>query len=135
MFPYEVQIREFTVFCLILYTVNLDACKQSFKYSNLQGGLNIDRGYDYQKCIGLKVKPRQGDGLLFYSLLPNGKIDKVIFQFQIYLPFLLRCTWIEKFSVKLKGNKMHAKTQKNVTFRTWCKVIIFGTSHFVCHPT
>lgn len=73
--------------------------------------MNIDKGYyDYKKFIGLKVKPRQGDGLLFYSLLPNGKIDKVIFQFQIYLPFLLRCTWIEKFSVKLKGNKMHAKT-------------------------
>lgn len=36
---------------------------------------NMDINYDYQKCIGLKVKPRQGDGLLFYSLLTNGTID------------------------------------------------------------
>ncbi|CAN6450728.1 unnamed protein product [Victoria cruziana] len=36
---------------------------------------NIDIGYDYKKCIGLKVKPRQGDALLFYSLFPNGTID------------------------------------------------------------
>ncbi|KAI4298538.1 hypothetical protein L6164_032085 [Bauhinia variegata] len=41
-----------------------------------EDGLNIGSGYDYKKCIGLKVKPRQGDGLLFYSLLPNGLIDK-----------------------------------------------------------
>lgn len=34
-------------------------------------------GYDYEKCIGLKVKPRQGDGLLFYSLFVNGTIDLV----------------------------------------------------------
>ncbi|XP_028767696.1 probable prolyl 4-hydroxylase 9 isoform X3 [Neltuma alba] len=39
-------------------------------------GMNIGRRYDYKECIGLKVKPRQGDGLLFYSLLPNGTIDK-----------------------------------------------------------
>ncbi|XP_059647868.1 probable prolyl 4-hydroxylase 9 [Cornus florida] len=37
---------------------------------------NMGVGYDYQKCIGLKVKPRQGDGLLFYSLFPNGTIDR-----------------------------------------------------------
>ncbi|KAH9712231.1 putative prolyl 4-hydroxylase 9 [Citrus sinensis] len=36
-----------------------------------RNGMNADGSYDYQKCIGLKVKPRQGDGLLFYSLLPN----------------------------------------------------------------
>uniref|UniRef100_M1AZV5 Prolyl 4-hydroxylase n=3 Tax=Solanum TaxID=4107 RepID=M1AZV5_SOLTU len=35
----------------------------------------MDGNYDYSKCIGLKVKPRRGDGLLFYSLLPNGTID------------------------------------------------------------
>ncbi|KDO78995.1 hypothetical protein CISIN_1g022995mg [Citrus sinensis] len=40
-----------------------------------ENGMNADGSYDYQKCIGLKVKPRQGDGLLFYSLLPNGTID------------------------------------------------------------
>ncbi|KAA8531598.1 hypothetical protein F0562_006307 [Nyssa sinensis] len=37
--------------------------------------LNMNGNYDYQKCIGLKVKPRRGDGLLFYSLFPNGTID------------------------------------------------------------
>lgn len=40
-----------------------------------ENGLNMDIGYDYEKCIGLKVKPRQGDGLLFYSLFVNGTID------------------------------------------------------------
>ncbi|KAL0356904.1 UNVERIFIED_CONTAM: putative prolyl 4-hydroxylase 9 [Sesamum calycinum] len=44
-----------------------------FPYEN---GSNMNTGYDYRSCIGLKVKPRQGDGLLFYSLLPNGTIDK-----------------------------------------------------------
>ncbi|RZB89164.1 probable prolyl 4-hydroxylase 9 [Glycine soja] len=58
----------------LLYLSNVEAGGETmFPY---EGGLNIDRGYDYQKCTGLKVKPRQGDGLLFYSLLPNGKIDK-----------------------------------------------------------
>jgi prolyl 4-hydroxylase len=37
----------------------------------------MDIGYDYEKCIGLKVKPRKGDGLLFYSLMTNGTIDPV----------------------------------------------------------
>ncbi|XP_039139411.1 probable prolyl 4-hydroxylase 9 [Dioscorea cayenensis subsp. rotundata] len=40
-----------------------------------EGGSNMNIGYDYEKCIGLKVKPHQGDGLLFYSLLTNGTID------------------------------------------------------------
>lgn len=39
-----------------------------------ENGLNVDN-YDFEKCIGLKVKPRKGDGLLFYSVLPNGTID------------------------------------------------------------
>ncbi|THU74983.1 hypothetical protein C4D60_Mb04t39130 [Musa balbisiana] len=38
-------------------------------------GSNMDIAYDYEKCIGLKVKPRKGDGLLFYSLFTNGTID------------------------------------------------------------
>lgn len=37
----------------------------------------MDGNYDFEECIGLKVKPRSGDGLLFYSLLPNGTIDPV----------------------------------------------------------
>ncbi|CAL5366783.1 unnamed protein product [Camellia sinensis] len=40
-----------------------------------ENGLNLDANYDYRKCVGLKVKPRRGDGLLFYSLFPNGTID------------------------------------------------------------
>lgn len=44
---------------------------------NLQNGVNMDASYDYRNCIGLKVKPRRGDGLLFYSLFPNGTIDPV----------------------------------------------------------
>ncbi|KAK3429603.1 hypothetical protein EUGRSUZ_E01099 [Eucalyptus grandis] len=40
-----------------------------------ENGMNMDGTYDFKKCVGLKVKPRQGDGLLFYSLLPNGTID------------------------------------------------------------
>ncbi|KAH7652474.1 Procollagen-proline dioxygenase protein [Dioscorea alata] len=40
-----------------------------------ENGLNMDIGYDYEKCIGLKVKPRRGDGLLFYSLFTNLTID------------------------------------------------------------
>jgi len=44
-----------------------------FPFENYQ---NMDIGYDYKACIGLKVKPRQGDALLFYSMLPNGTFDK-----------------------------------------------------------
>ncbi|KAM3286133.1 putative prolyl 4-hydroxylase 9 isoform X2 [Capsicum chacoense] len=44
-----------------------------------ESGQNMDANYDFRKCIGLKVKPRRGDGLLFYSLLPNGTIDPVSF--------------------------------------------------------
>ncbi|XP_027160229.1 probable prolyl 4-hydroxylase 9 isoform X2 [Coffea eugenioides] len=44
-----------------------------FPYEN---GLNTRMAYDYKSCMGLQIKPRQGDGLLFYSLFPNGTIDK-----------------------------------------------------------
>ncbi|KAJ6385623.1 hypothetical protein OIU77_028746 [Salix suchowensis] len=37
----------------------------------------VSSGFDYKQCVGLKVKPRQGDGLLFYSLFPNGTIDRL----------------------------------------------------------
>lgn len=40
-----------------------------------ENGLNMDEGYDFRDCVGLKVKPRKGDGLLFYSLFPNTTID------------------------------------------------------------
>jgi hypothetical protein len=34
-------------------------------------------GYDAQKCNGLRVKPHQGDAILFYSIFPNNTIDPV----------------------------------------------------------
>ncbi|KAL8554679.1 hypothetical protein ACS0TY_002751 [Phlomoides rotata] len=40
-----------------------------------ENGANMNTGYDYEGCIGLKVRPRRGDSLLFYSLFPNGTID------------------------------------------------------------
>ncbi|CAN1164420.1 Probable prolyl 4-hydroxylase 9 [Linum perenne] len=40
-----------------------------------RNGISIPENYDFKECIGLKVKPRQGDGLLFYSLHPNNTID------------------------------------------------------------
>ncbi|KAM7250061.1 hypothetical protein ACFE04_021944 [Oxalis oulophora] len=39
-----------------------------------ESGWNMST-YNYNDCIGLKVKPRKGDGILFYSLLMNGTID------------------------------------------------------------
>ncbi|KAG2318655.1 hypothetical protein Bca4012_055148 [Brassica carinata] len=41
-----------------------------------ENGANMGAGYDYKQCVGLKVKPRKGDGLLFYSVFPNGTIDQ-----------------------------------------------------------
>ncbi|KAJ6424404.1 hypothetical protein OIU84_025236 [Salix udensis] len=42
----------------------------------LENGSAVSSGFEYKRCVGLKVKPRQGDGLLFYSLFPNGTIDR-----------------------------------------------------------
>ena len=47
----------------------------------LQNDMRI-KGYDYRQCVGLKIKPRRGDGLLFYSLFLNGTIDQVIFMLE-----------------------------------------------------
>ncbi|XP_076900640.1 putative prolyl 4-hydroxylase 9 [Bidens hawaiensis] len=40
-----------------------------------ENGESKNATYDIKKCSGLKVKPRKGDGLLFYTLHPNGTID------------------------------------------------------------
>ncbi|CAA7032559.1 unnamed protein product [Microthlaspi erraticum] len=37
---------------------------------------NMDGSYDYMKCTGMRVKPRRGDAIFFYNLLPNGTIDE-----------------------------------------------------------
>ncbi|MBA0579822.1 hypothetical protein Gorai_022067 [Gossypium raimondii] len=39
-----------------------------------ENGMSV-KGYDYRQCVGLKVKPQRGDGLLFYSLFLNSTID------------------------------------------------------------
>lgn len=75
MFPFEVRSLPHFIF----------SCPFSFFRRNngtclcfdLQNGFNMDGNYDFEECIGLKVKPRKGDGLLFYSLFPNGTIDAV----------------------------------------------------------
>ncbi|KAJ4716174.1 putative Prolyl 4-hydroxylase alpha subunit [Melia azedarach] len=41
-----------------------------------ENGFKMTPGFDFKKCLGLKVKPHRGDGLLFYSLFPNGTIDR-----------------------------------------------------------
>ncbi|KAB2626542.1 prolyl 4-hydroxylase 9 [Pyrus ussuriensis x Pyrus communis] len=57
----------------LLYLTDVqDGGETMFPYEN---GSNTDGTYDFRECVGLKVKPRKGDGLLFYSLLPNGTID------------------------------------------------------------
>ncbi|CAD5179314.1 probable prolyl 4-hydroxylase 9 [Musa acuminata AAA Group] len=57
----------------ILYLTDVEEGGETvFPFEN---GSNMDIKYDYEKCIGLKVKPRKGDGLLFYSMFTNHTID------------------------------------------------------------
>jgi prolyl 4-hydroxylase len=37
----------------------------------------MNSGCDFKECLGLKVKPRQGDALLFYLMHVNGTFDKI----------------------------------------------------------
>ncbi|CAK7330075.1 unnamed protein product [Dovyalis caffra] len=59
-------------FLLYLSTVE-EGGETMFPFEN---GSSVISGFDYKQCVGLKVKPQQGDGLLFYSLFPNGTIDR-----------------------------------------------------------
>ncbi|KAK4401735.1 putative prolyl 4-hydroxylase 9 [Sesamum angolense] len=70
---YGPQLSQRMAFFLLYLSDVEEGGETMFPYEN---GSNMNTGYDYRSCIGLKVKPRQGDGLLFYSLLPNGTIDK-----------------------------------------------------------
>ncbi|XP_009335402.2 probable prolyl 4-hydroxylase 9 [Pyrus x bretschneideri] len=63
--------QRFASFLLYLSDVE-EGGETMFPYEN---GAEMDSSYDYKKCIGLKIMPRQGDGLLFYSVFPNGTID------------------------------------------------------------
>ncbi|XP_011030367.1 PREDICTED: probable prolyl 4-hydroxylase 9 [Populus euphratica] len=58
----------------LLYLSNVEEGGETmFPFEN---GSAVSSGFEYKQCVGLKVKPRQGDGLLFYSLFPNGTIDR-----------------------------------------------------------
>ncbi|XP_021274035.1 probable prolyl 4-hydroxylase 9 isoform X1 [Herrania umbratica] len=56
----------------LLYLSDVEGGETAFPFED---SLNMDENYDVKKCIGLKAKPRLGDGLLFYSLFPNNSID------------------------------------------------------------
>lgn len=75
MFPFEVSSM---IYIAYFFLPPLSKLKSYWLYcSDFQNGENADSNYDFRKCIGLKIKPRKGDGLLFYSLYPNGTIDPV----------------------------------------------------------
>ncbi|XP_017627038.1 probable prolyl 4-hydroxylase 9 [Gossypium arboreum] len=62
----------YEVATFLVYMSEVEGGETAFPFEN---GLNMDGSYDFKKCIGLKVKPRIGDGFLFYSLFPNNTID------------------------------------------------------------
>ncbi|KAI5661179.1 hypothetical protein M9H77_20502 [Catharanthus roseus] len=70
---YGPQYNQRVASFLVYLTDVEEGGETAFPYEN---DSNKDIVIDYNGCLGLKVKPRQGDGLLFFSLLPNGTIDK-----------------------------------------------------------
>ncbi|KAM7487861.1 hypothetical protein LguiB_025345 [Lonicera macranthoides] len=70
------QHKDLTMFQIAFFLLYLFDVKEGgetvFPFEN---GMNMDGTNVYTESIGLKVKPRRGDGLLFYSLSPNGTID------------------------------------------------------------
>ncbi|XP_068324422.1 probable prolyl 4-hydroxylase 9 isoform X3 [Pyrus communis] len=63
--------QRFASFLLFLSNVE-EGGETMFPFEN---GAEMGMSYDYKKCIGLKIMPKQGDGLLFYSVFRNGTID------------------------------------------------------------
>ncbi|VVB08783.1 unnamed protein product [Arabis nemorensis] len=60
----------------LLYLSSVEEGGETMFPFEVQNGKDMNGSYGYQKCIGLKVKPRQGDAIFFYNLFPNGTIDQ-----------------------------------------------------------
>ena len=81
----------------------------------------MDKDYDFLRCIGLKVKPRKGDGLLFYTKFPNGTIDPVsvpsrdLHQHHAIITFLLT----RFFPCNLKVESLCSKLYIHVHYCLW----------------
>ena len=76
MFPFEVRSNLSLPLESRIFQFN-SATSVVTALFTLQNGSNMDGSYGFEECTGLRVKPRQGDGLLFYSLFPNSTIDPV----------------------------------------------------------